>query len=135
MRKHSWECHLVTEFIPQSNRLLGLNMSGGGGSTSQIKIRLRPPGSRDTFYHYEHVLNTMLHELVHNVRGPHDSVFYTWLDKIQAECQEFVSKGIAGTGVGFDAPSVGKLGGRGPIAVHNPGLHQLRDVMLKVGSA
>ena len=21
---------------------------------------------------------------VHNVRGPHDSVFYTWLDKIQA---------------------------------------------------
>ena len=45
-------------------RLLGLNMNGGGGSTSQIKIRLRPPGSRDAFYHYEHVLNTMLHELV-----------------------------------------------------------------------
>ena len=45
-------------------RLLGLNMNGGGGSTSQIKIRLRLPGSRDAFFHYEHVLNTMLHELV-----------------------------------------------------------------------
>ena len=51
------------------------------------------------------------------------------------ECQEFVSKGIAGTGVGFDAPSVGKLGGRGPVAIHNPGSDQLRDVMLKVSSA
>ena len=45
-------------------RLLGLNMNGGGGGTSQIKIRLRPPGTTDAFYHYEHVLNTMLHELV-----------------------------------------------------------------------
>ena len=60
----------------------GLNINGGGGKTSQIKIRLRPHGSDNVFLPYESLLGTMLHELVHNVRGPHDAFFYKLLDEI-----------------------------------------------------
>lgn len=52
--------------------LQGLNVGGGGGRTQEIKIRLRRAGDDQSFYPYEHVIGTMLHELVHNMRGPHD---------------------------------------------------------------
>lgn len=42
------------------------------GRTQEIRVRLRRPRDPCSFYDYEHVLGTMLHELVHNVRGPHD---------------------------------------------------------------
>eukprot|EP00983_Pelagomonas_calceolata_P117947 1160457-Pelagomonas_calceolata.AAC.5 len=42
------------------------------GQTKEIKIRLRSAYSKLSFLRYESVLGTMLHELVHNVRGPHD---------------------------------------------------------------
>ena len=48
------------------------------------------------------------------------------------ECEGFMAKGIAGSGAGFDAPSVGKLGGRGPVPIHNPPSHQLKSLALKV---
>ena len=64
----------------------GLNIGGGGGVTSQIKVRLRPHGQDSTFLPYESLLGTMLHELVHNVRGPHDAVFYKLLDEITEVC-------------------------------------------------
>ncbi len=35
-------------------------------------MRLRPARDPDSFLPYDNVLGTMLHELVHNVRGPHD---------------------------------------------------------------
>ena len=62
--------------------LQGLNINGGGGRTSEIKIRLRPHNSESSFFPYEHLLGTMLHELVHNVQGPHNAVFYKLLDEI-----------------------------------------------------
>ncbi len=43
-----------------------------------------------------------------------------------------MAKGIAGSGAGFDAPSVGRLGGRGPVPTHNPPSHQLKSLALKV---
>ena len=43
-----------------------------------------------------------------------------------------MAKGIAGSGAGFDAPSVGRLGGRGPVPIHNPPSHQLKSLALKV---
>ena len=43
-----------------------------------------------------------------------------------------MAKGIAGSGAGFDAPSVGRLGGRGPVSIHNPPSHQLKSLALKV---
>jgi hypothetical protein len=37
-----------------------------------LAVRLRRASSPSTFLPYESVLGTMLHELCHNVRGPHD---------------------------------------------------------------
>ncbi|GIL44247.1 hypothetical protein Vafri_1756 [Volvox africanus] len=73
----------------------------------------------------------MLHELVHNVRGPHDSAFYKLLDEITAECEELMARGVGGTGVGFDGPSSGRLGSHAFIPLHNPDPGRLRDYALK----
>ena len=51
----------------KSDGLLGLNYNSG----QKICVRLRPPNAPDSFYPYEHVLGTLLHELVHIVHGPH----------------------------------------------------------------
>ena len=45
-----------------------------------------------------------------------------------------MAKGIVGSGTGFDAPSVGRLGGRGPVPTHNPPAHQMKSAALKVDS-
>ncbi len=44
-----------------------------------------------------------------------------------------MAKGITGTGEGFDAPSVGRLGGSG-FGAHNPSPTELRSKMVQVGS-
>ena len=73
----------------------------------------------------------MLHELVHNVRGPHDSIFYKLLDELKAECEDLMSRGISGTGAGFDASSTGRLGSHAFIPIHNPSEDKMRDVALR----
>ena len=49
--------------------LQGLNVGGGGGSTQEIRIRLRPAGREAEFLPYESILGTILHEVTHNVIG------------------------------------------------------------------
>lgn len=63
---------------PGNKSLLGLNINRG----AEIRIRLRQPSSDLAFYPYEHVLGTMLHELAHMARGPHDAQFYAVLDEL-----------------------------------------------------
>ena len=46
------------------------------------------------------------------------------------ELDEFMAKSITGSGEGFDAPSAGRLGGRG-FGAHNPSLTELRSKMLQ----
>lgn len=41
-------------------------------TTPCAAVRLRPASDMTSFLPYESILGTMLHELVHNVRGPHD---------------------------------------------------------------
>jgi hypothetical protein len=94
----------------------------------QVKVRLRPAGRMSEFYPFEFVLGTLLHELVHNEFGPHDQKFYKLLDTITEECEDDMSKGISGSGTGFDAKSAGRLGGR--LRQHNPPEAELRRVML-----
>ncbi|KAG8093763.1 hypothetical protein GUJ93_ZPchr0012g20974 [Zizania palustris] len=58
----------------------------------------------------------MLHELCHIARGPHDAQFYKLWDELRKECEELVSKGITGSGQGFDGTGR-RLGG---FTVHPP---------------
>ncbi|KAG9456006.1 hypothetical protein H6P81_000514 [Aristolochia fimbriata] len=106
MRKHKWRVKLLSEFCPANPSLLGLNVGGG----IQIKLRLRRPNRDWDFIPYEQVLDTMLHELCHNEHGPHNASFYKLWDEIRKECEELISKGVTGTGQGFDAPGK-RLGG------------------------
>jgi len=106
MRRRKWRVKVLSEFSPRSPRLLGLNVGKG----IEVKLRLRRDGSDLDFIPYEEVLDTMLHELCHNERGPHDAQFYKLWDELRKECDELVSKGITGTGQGFDGTGR-RLGG------------------------
>lgn len=100
MRKRKWRVKLLSEFCPKNPALLGLNVGGG----VQVKLRLRRPNRDWDFYPYDQILDTMLHELCHNAHGPHNAVFYKLWDELRKECEELMSKGIIGTGEGFDLP-------------------------------
>ncbi|KAI5067141.1 hypothetical protein GOP47_0017669 [Adiantum capillus-veneris] len=121
MRKRKWRVMLLSEFYPRNPALLGLNIGGG----QEIRIRLRKPGRESEFLPYEALVGTMLHELTHNEHGPHDAKFYKLLDEITKECEELMSKGISGTGQGFDAPGQ-RLGGYS----YNPPDSRLRQAAL-----
>jgi len=94
MRKHGWILPTLAEFFPESPNLLGLNVNGG----EQILLRLRPPWSPDTFLEEDAVVRTMLHELTHNVHGPHDEKFYKFLAELEDEYDALQRSGYAGEG-------------------------------------
>ncbi|KAG8779396.1 hypothetical protein FRC12_024299 [Ceratobasidium sp. 428] len=105
MRRHGWLLPVLAEFFPDDSRLLGLNVNAG----AKILIRLRPAQSPTTFYPIEQLVSVMLHELTHNVHGPHDEKFYSFLNKLEDEYHALVTGGWRGTG--FFAPG-DKLGSR-----------------------
>ncbi|GLB43495.1 putative WLM-domain-containing protein [Lyophyllum shimeji] len=94
MRKHSWNLPVLAEFFPDNPSLLGLNVNMG----QKICLRLRPAHGPDTFYDEEDVVQTMLHELTHNVHGPHDEKFYKFLAGLQDEYDALQRSGYAGEG-------------------------------------
>lgn len=121
MKKHKWRVKLLTEFCPGNPALLGVNVGGG----VQVKLRLRRPNRDLDFYPYDQVLDTMLHELCHNAHGPHNSSFYKLWDELRKECEELMTRGITGTGEGFDLPGK-RLGGFS----RQPPLSSIRQVAL-----
>uniref|UniRef100_A0A7N0U2Y2 Uncharacterized protein n=1 Tax=Kalanchoe fedtschenkoi TaxID=63787 RepID=A0A7N0U2Y2_KALFE len=121
MQKRKWRVKLLSEFCPSNQRLLGLNVGGG----VHVKLRLRRPNNDLDFYPYNEVLDTMLHELCHNKYGPHNATFYNLWDELRKECEELISKGITGTGEGFDLPGK-RLGGLS----RQPPLSSLRKTAL-----
>lgn len=64
---------------PKNPALLGLNVGGG----VHVKLRLRRPNRDWDFFPFDQVLDTMLHELCHNVHGPHNANFYTLWDQLR----------------------------------------------------
>ena len=58
----------------------------------------------------DQVVDTMLHELSHNVHGPHDAKFHALWDQLRKEYEGLVSKGYTGEGFLSDGH---RLGGRG----------------------
>jgi len=77
----------------------------------KILIRLRPAFDRDAFLQEDELLGTMLHELTHNVHGPHDQNFYKFLAGLEKELEDLQRSGYAGEG--FHSRGH-KLGSGGP---------------------
>ncbi|KAL1748931.1 WLM domain-containing protein [Schizophyllum fasciatum] len=94
MRKRNWHLPTLGEFLPDDPNLLGINVNRG----HQIFLRLRPAVRPATFYDVEFVMGTLLHELAHNHRGPHDEVFYAYLDGLENEYAALRRSGYAGEG-------------------------------------
>ncbi|CAD6887341.1 unnamed protein product [Tilletia controversa] len=115
MVKHGWRLPLLAEFYPNEKNLLGINVNGG----QKICLRLRAPHNPDQIWDEHVVMGCMLHELTHNVRGPHDSVFYAFLDKLKDEYQSIRISGWSGEG--FLVP--GRTLGRGMQQHVRQGMH------------
>ncbi|KAH7905741.1 WLM domain-containing protein [Hygrophoropsis aurantiaca] len=92
MRKHGWILPVLSEFFPDSAELVDVN----GGE--KILLRLRPAWAPDTFYEEDQVVRVMLHELTHNVHGPHDEKFYKFLAGLEEEYDVLQRSGYAGEG-------------------------------------
>ncbi|KAK4111862.1 WLM-domain-containing protein [Canariomyces notabilis] len=79
---------------PSRADLLGLNVDRG----REIKVRLRQHWDRSQFLPFEEILDTMLHELVHIVHGPHDDKFNALWDQLRDEMEGLMMKGYTGDG-------------------------------------
>lgn len=105
MRARGWRVGTLAEFYPEQHNLLGINCNRG----QKICLRLRYATDANQFLPMEQVIDTCLHELAHNVFGPHDAKFHALWDQLRDEYEALVRKGY--TGEGF--LSEGKrLGGR-----------------------
>ncbi|SMR52263.1 unnamed protein product [Zymoseptoria tritici ST99CH_3D1] len=94
MQKHHWHVQVLAEFLPKEQSLLGLNINKG----YKICIRLRYHHNPGLFLPIEEVTDTMLHELSHNVWGPHDSNFHKLWDELRDEHETLLRKGYTGEG-------------------------------------
>ncbi|KAI0474735.1 WLM-domain-containing protein [Xylaria cf. heliscus] len=94
MRARGWRVGELTEFYPSQQNLLGLNVDRG----KRICLRLRYPGDRNQFLPLEQVADTMLHELAHNVHGPHDAKFHALWNQLRDEHLSLTLKGYTGEG-------------------------------------
>lgn len=80
MRENGFKVTTLVEFYPKDRSLLGMNVNHG----QKIMLRLRDPLDEFRFLPWESLIGTMLHELTHNVFGPHDQRFYSKLDELSA---------------------------------------------------
>ncbi|TVY73134.1 DNA-dependent metalloprotease WSS1 [Lachnellula suecica] len=110
MRARNWKVGVLTEFYPTESNLLGLNVNKG----QKICLRLRHATDKSQFLPIEMVLDTMLHELAHNVVGPHNEQFHALWDQQRKEMEDLQNKGY--TGEGFMSEGH-RLGGRGRIPI------------------
>lgn len=78
---------MLSEMYPKNQGLLGLNINKG----QKILLRLRAPYDDKQFLPLESIISTMLHELVHNTHGKHDSAFYSLLGTYEKRYEELQS--------------------------------------------
>ncbi|GAB66030.1 metallopeptidase [Plasmodium cynomolgi strain B] len=88
MRKMRFSVELLSEFLPRSPNLLGLNIA----TKSEIKIRMRKKRGGELF-HFNDIMGTLLHELAHIVHSGHDRSFYELLDKLVLEYNKLYTFG------------------------------------------
>jgi len=104
MKAHGWTLPVLAEFFPKSDNLLGLNVNAG----QKILLRLRPARAPNTFYELEQLVLVMLHELTHNVHGPHDEKFYKYLKGLEDEYYSLRIGGYDGEGFHGKGTAVGQ---------------------------
>ncbi|GAA6031184.1 hypothetical protein JCM8097_004050 [Rhodosporidiobolus ruineniae] len=124
MKKHGWYLPTLAEFFPTEPGLLGMNINRG----EKILIRLRPHDDPYSFMPLEEsLIGTMLHELTHNLRGPHDDAFFKILDGLQDEYDALRAKGYSGEGFLGNGRRVGEG------VAHDTGvsMREARERMLK----
>lgn len=92
LTKRKWSVGILLEFYPQDPALLGLNVDRG----REIKVRCRMPHNKNTFYDFNHIIGTVLHELAHIEIGPHNAEFKKLWDTLWDELEDYQSKGIEG---------------------------------------
>ncbi|KAI5818799.1 WLM domain-containing protein, partial [Pyronema omphalodes] len=81
------------EMLPENPGLQGLNYDHG----YKLCIRLRFASDPSKFLPFEDIMCTMLHELTHNVYGPHDEKFYGHLRKLEDEYYALKARGWNGS--------------------------------------
>ncbi|PHZ17357.1 WLM-domain-containing protein [Rhizopus microsporus ATCC 52813] len=91
--KRSWTIKHLCEFFPTNPNLL-VNVNSGW----KINLRLRPHFDDTQFLEYEDILGTLLHEIAHIVRGPHDAQFYKLLEELKTETEMLMASGYHGEG-------------------------------------
>lgn len=90
MEKHKWRVPLLAEMPPEGkvgvseSCVLGYNVNAG----QEIHLRLRTDDVKG-FRRYQRVRETLIHELTHNVFGPHDASFKNLCSQLTRECNEF----------------------------------------------
>ncbi|KAL8945988.1 MAG: hypothetical protein Q9222_007554 [Ikaeria aurantiellina] len=112
MRQRGWRVGILTEFFPPETNLLGLNWNRG----QKICLRLRYPGDERQFLPLEQVVDTMLHELCHNVHGPHNEAFHNLWNQLRDEHESLIRKGYTGEGFLSEGRKLG--GGYNRIPMH-----------------
>lgn len=105
MRQRGWRVGILGEFYPSESTLLGMNTNKG----DIVQLRLRQPFDENQFVQFEMVVDTMLHELCHNVHGPHNQHFHALWARLREEHEALTRKGY--TGEGFLGRG-SRLGGR-----------------------
>ena len=85
--------------------LLGWNRNFG----ERVALRLRTDDFQ-SFRNYSSIVNTLIHELVHNIHGPHNDDFWKLFNKLKEEYQRFHSGRRNATTVGSEMarPSTSK---------------------------
>lgn len=81
IHEYKFKVGTLCEMYPKNPSLLGLNVNKG----QKILIRLRLPFNDRLYYPMGDLIGTFLHELTHNVHGPHDAKFYALLDELKAK--------------------------------------------------
>lgn len=84
MHENNFRVGLLCEMFPKSGNLLGLNVNKG----QKIMLRLRYHSNSRLFLPMSDIIGTMLHELTHNLYGPHNDQFYKFLDKLKERFEE-----------------------------------------------
>ncbi|ODQ80626.1 hypothetical protein BABINDRAFT_160879 [Babjeviella inositovora NRRL Y-12698] len=111
MHKHNFKVGLLCEMFPKNPGLLGLNMNRG----QKVCIRLRYATNELSFLPLGDLIGTMLHELTHNLYGPHDNKFYNFLDGLKTEFHDIQIRGSLQT-TGYLSEGATPLGGRSLMA-------------------